>query len=541
MFAAEAAHGSTLAFPILTALVLIPALGGILTILTSNRRPEATKFVALVASTVTAGLSIWLLSSFETADAGFQFVSQHPWIRDWGIGWHVGVDGISLFLVVLTGLLFPLVIAGVDPHHDHKRYLGWMLVLEAGVMGSFISLDLFLFFLFFEIVLVPMYFLIGGWGYDQRVYAATKFFLYTMFGSAFMLVGIIATAVLAKNSLGYVTFDLVKLAEGAEFAASTGRWLFMAFAIAFAVKVPLFPLHTWLPDAHTQAPTGGSVILAGVLLKLGTYGFLRFGLYLFPEASVWARPLFLTLAVIGILWGAIAATMQKDLKRLVAYSSVAHLGFIVLGTFAFTSQAITGGVMQMVNHGISTGALFLLVGMIYERRHTREISQLKGLQSVAPIFAAAFMVVMLSSIGVPGLNGFVGEFLILIGSFGNARWWVVVGATGVILAALYLLWAYQRVFHGEPDEENSSFAELRPREGMLLLAFIAAIVFTGVFPKPMLHRIEPSVKALVAHVEDHTGRSLEFEEKEIAPVEHSGDHSDDKSHSDESDSEGHGG
>ncbi|MEY3641872.1 MAG: NADH-quinone oxidoreductase subunit [Actinomycetota bacterium] len=541
MFAAEAAHGSTLAFPILTALVLIPALGGILTILTSNRRPEATKFVALVASTVTAGLSIWLLSSFETADAGFQFVSQHPWIRDWGIGWHVGVDGISLFLVVLTGLLFPLVIAGVDPHHDHKRYLGWMLVLEAGVMGSFISLDLFLFFLFFEIVLVPMYFLIGGWGYDQRVYAATKFFLYTMFGSAFMLVGIIATAVLAKNSLGYVTFDLVKLAEGAEFAASTGRWLFMAFAIAFAVKVPLFPLHTWLPDAHTQAPTGGSVILAGVLLKLGTYGFLRFGLYLFPEASVWARPLFLTLAVIGILWGAIAATMQKDLKRLVAYSSVAHLGFIVLGTFAFTSQAITGGVMQMVNHGISTGALFLLVGMIYERRHTREISQLKGLQSVAPIFAAAFMVVMLSSIGVPGLNGFVGEFLILIGSFGNARWWVVVGATGVILAALYLLWAYQRVFHGEPDEENSSFAELRPREGMLLLAFIAAIVFTGVFPKPMLDRIEPSVKALVAHVEDHTGRSLEFEEKEIAPVEHSGDHSDDKSHSDESDSEGHGG
>ena len=547
MFAAEAAHGSTLSFPILTALVLVPAIGGILTILTSNRRPESTKFVALVASTVTAGLSIWLLSSFETADAGFQFVSQHPWIRDWGIGWHVGVDGISLFLVVLTGLLFPLVIAGIDPHHDHKRYLGWMLVLEAGVMGSFISLDLFLFFLFFEIVLVPMYFLIGGWGYDQRVYAATKFFLYTMFGSAFMLVGIIATAVLAKNSLGYVTFDLVQLAEGAEFAASTGRWLFMAFAIAFAVKVPLFPLHTWLPDAHTQAPTGGSVILAGVLLKLGTYGFLRFGLYLFPEASVWARPLFLTLAVIGILWGAIAATMQKDLKRLVAYSSVAHLGFIVLGTFAFTSQAITGGVMQMVNHGISTGALFLLVGMIYERRHTREISQLKGLQSVAPIFAAAFMVVMLSSIGVPGLNGFVGEFLILIGSFGNARWWVVVGATGVILAALYLLWAYQRVFHGEPDEDNKSFAELRPREGMLLLAFIAPIIFTGVFPKPMLDRIEPSVKALVAHVETNTGRTLEFEKKEIAPVDHSGEHSDteksdgEKHDTEKSDSEGHGG
>jgi NADH-quinone oxidoreductase subunit M len=247
---------------------------------------------------------------------------------------------------------------------------------------------------------------------------------------------------------------------------------------------------------------------------------------------VWARPLFLTLAVIGILWGAIAATMQKDLKRLVAYSSVAHLGFIVLGTFAFTTQAISGGVMQMVNHGISTGALFLLVGMIYERRHTRQIAELKGLQSVAPIFAAAFMVVMLSSIGVPGLNGFVGEFLILIGSFGNARWWVVVGATGVILAALYLLWAYQRVFHGEPDEDNKSFAELRPREGLLLLAFIVPIVFTGIFPKPMLDRIEPSVKALVAHVEDRAERELEFTEKEIAPVEHSGE---------KSESEGHGG
>jgi NADH-quinone oxidoreductase subunit M len=262
---------------------------------------------------------------------------------------------------------------------------------------------------------------------------------------------------------------------------------------------------------------------------------LRFGVYLFPEASLWARPAIYTLAVVGIIYGAIAATMQTDLKRLVAYSSVAHLGFIVLGTFAFTSQAITGGVMQMVNHGVSTGALFLLVGMIYERRHTREISELKGLQSVAPIFAAAFMVVMLSSIGVPGLNGFVGEFLILIGSFGNARWWVVVGATGVILAALYLLWAYQRVFHGEPDEANSSFEELRPREGMLLLAFIAAIVFTGIFPKPMLDRIEPSVKALVTHVEERTGRELEFTEKEIAPVDHSADKKSDEK------SVGHGG
>jgi NADH-quinone oxidoreductase subunit M len=296
----------------------------------------------------------------------------------------------------------------------------------------------------------------------------------------------------------------VKIAENADFAASTGRWLFFAFAIAFAVKVPLFPLHTWLPDAHTQAPTGGSVILAGVLLKLGTYGLLRFGVYLFPEAAVWARPVFLTLATIGILWGAVAATMQTDLKRLVAYSSVAHLGFIVLGTFALTSQAITGGVLQNINHGISTGALFLLVGMIYERRHTREIAKLKGLQKVAPVFAAAFMIVMLSSIGVPGLNGFVGEFLVLIGSFATARWWVVVAAVGVILAALYLLWAYQRVFHGEPDDDNKSFAELKWKEGMLLLPFIAVIVFAGVYPKPMLDRIEPSVDKLLEHVQEHS-------------------------------------
>ncbi|MEN9822559.1 MAG: NADH-quinone oxidoreductase subunit, partial [Actinomycetota bacterium] len=392
--------------------------------------------------------------------------------------------------------------------------MAWLLVLEAGVLGSFLSLDLLLFFLFFEIVLVPMYFLIGGWGYDQRVYAATKFFLFTMVGSAFMLVGIIATAVIAKADDGQITLDLVKIAENGDFATSTGRWLFMSFAIAFAVKVPLFPLHTWLPDAHTQAPTGGSVILAGVLLKLGTYGLLRFGVYLFPEAAVWARPVFLTLATIGIIWGAIAATMQKDLKRLVAYSSVAHLGFIVLGTFALTSEAITGGVMQNINHGISTGALFLLVGMIYERRHTRQIAELRGLQKVAPIFAGVFMLVMLSSIGVPGLNGFVGEFLVLIGSFPTARWWVVVAATGVILAALYLLWAYQRVFHTEPDEANSSFAELRVREGMLLLPFIILIVFSGVYPKPMLERIEPSVDRLLEHVQEHSDWQVPVMESE---------------------------
>jgi NADH-quinone oxidoreductase subunit M len=504
IFASAEAGEAMASFPILSALILLPLIGAIIVTLLSNRRPEYVKLTAALISVGTGAMSLWMLAKFNTHDGGFQFVSQHSWIDAWGISWHLGVDGISLFLVVLTGILFPLVILGVDPHHDEKRYLGWLLLLEAGVMGSFLSLDLFLFFIFFEIVLVPMYFLIGGWGYDKRIYAATKFFLYTMFGSAFMLVGIVATAALARRDLGYLTFDLVKIAEHASFATNTGRWLFLSFAIAFAVKVPIFPLHTWLPDAHTQAPTGGSVILAGVLLKMGTYGFLRFGLYLFPAAAVWAKPVLLTLATIGIIYGAIAATMQTDLKRLVAYSSVAHLGFIVLGTFAITSQSLTGGVMQMVNHGLSTGALFLLVGMIYERRHTRVIAELKGIQAVAPIFAAAFMVVMLSSIGVPGLNGFVGEFLILIGSFETARWWTVVAATGVILAALYLLWAYQRVFHGEPDEANSTFKEITLREGTLLLVFIGLIGFTGIFPKPMLSRIEPSVDKLIEHVEKHS-------------------------------------
>ncbi len=519
-------------FPILTLLILVPVAGALATVLTGSRRPELVKLVGLLASITTGALSVWLLVAFESGAEGFQFVTKHVWIEAWGISWHLGVDGISLLLVALTGILFPLAIVGADAHHDDKPYLAWLLLLEAGVMGSFLSLDLFVFFIFFEIVLVPMYFLIAGWGYEKRVYAATKFFLFTMLGSAFMLVGLIATVAIASRDLGYTTFNLVEIAEGADFAASTGRWLFFAFAIAFAVKVPLVPLHTWLPDAHTQAPTAGSVVLAGVMLKLGTYGLLRFGLYLFPEASFWSRPFWLTLAVIGIIYGAIAATMQTDLKRLVAYSSVAHMGFIVLGTFAFTTQSLSGSVLQMINHGVSTGSLFLFVGMIYERRHTRSIAELNGIQKVAPIFAAGFMVVMLSSIGVPGLNGFVGEFLILTGSFLTARWWTVVAAFGVILAALYLLWAYQRVFHGEPDEDNQSFPELKVKEGLVLLPFLGLIVFMGVYPKPVLDRIEPSIDALITRVEDNT----DFVEPE--PTIRIGEHSDDEPAGDDEEGDG---
>ena len=491
-------------FPLLTAIVVVPIVGAVITAVLSSRRPDQVRLVALLFAVATGALTVNALASFESGEAGFQMVENVSWISNLGAAWHLGIDGISLFLVVLTGILFPIAMLAAPPHHDDKQFYAWLLLLEAGCLGAFMALDLLLFFVMFEIVLVPMYFLISGWGYANRRYAAMKFFLYTMFGSAFMLVGTVATAVLAaRGSGGDLTFDLVEIASRPEaIPVVTARWLFLAFAIAFAVKVPLFPLHTWLPDAHTQAPTAGSVILAGVMLKLGTYGFVRFGLYLFPEASSYFAPAMVTLGVIGIIYGAICATMQSDLKRLIAYSSVAHLGFIALGTFALNRQGIGGSVLQMVSHGISTGALFILAGMIYERRHTYEIAKLRGLQKPAPLMAAVFTLVMLSSIGLPGLNGFVGEYLILLGSFMTRRWWAVVGAVGVILAALYLLWAYQRVFHGEPDEDNADFAEMKVPEFLVMAPLLGLIVFMGVYPKPFLDRIEPSVVALVEHVEE---------------------------------------
>ncbi|MBT3248505.1 MAG: NADH-quinone oxidoreductase subunit M [Actinobacteria bacterium] len=500
------ASASAVTFPVLPALLLVPFAGALLVMVLPRQRPELFKLVAVLTSVTVMGMSFWVLYAFDTQHGtdGFQFLSNQTWIADLGISWSFGIDGISLFLVVLTGVLFPIALLATDPAHDNRAWYGWLLVLEGGVMGAFLSLDLVMFFICFEVVLVPMYFLIGRWGHGNRTYAATKFFLYTMAGSALMLVGIVALAFLHADATGGpLTFNLIEIAEAQSLATGTARWIFLAFALAFAVKVPIFPLHTWLPDAHTEAPTAGSVILAGVMLKLGTYGFLRFGLYLFPEASHYFAPVFLTLGVVGIIYGAVVAAMQGDLKRLVAYSSVAHLGFIILGTFALNTEGIEGGLLQMVNHGVSTSALFLLVGMIYERRHTRQISELGGLQRSAPILAAVFTVVMLSSIGLPGLNGFVGEFLILLGTFTAHRWWAMVATAGVILAALYLLWAYQRVFHGPATGDNAEMPDLTLREGMVLAPLLALIIFMGVYPRPVIERMEPAVDSLIEHIELH--------------------------------------
>ncbi len=498
-----AAATASASFPLLTTIVVLPLIGAVTLLLLPSNRESYFKEVAFLFAAATAGITTWLMLEFDKAAAAdMQFVDSWIWIERLGISWSLGLDGISLWLVVLTVALFPLAIVAIEAEHTPKAYFAWLLVLEAGCLGVFLALDLFAFFVFFEIVLVPMYFLIGQWGHGERAYAATKFFVYTMFGSALMLVGIVATAYLTAAETGNpLTFDLVTLAETQALATTTGRWIFLSFAVAFAVKVPLFPVHTWLPDAHTNAPTAGSVILAGVMLKLGTYGFLRFGIYLFPEAAVFFAPALVALGTVGILYGAIAATMQKDLKLLVAYSSVAHLGFIVIGTFALNTEGLSGGLLQMVNHGVSTGALFLLVGWLYERRHTREIAKLGGLQKPAPIFAAVFMVVLLSSIGLPGLNGFVGEFLALIGAFAAFKWWATAAATGVIIAALYLLWAYQRVFHGPVDDDNADMADLTWSEGAIMLPFLVAIFFMGLYPKPVIERMEPAVDALIAHVE----------------------------------------
>jgi NADH-quinone oxidoreductase subunit M len=483
-------------FPWLTAIVFAPLAGALALGFLPVR---AAKAWALGVTVATFGLSLGLLSVYDGGRSGFQLVDRAMWVRSLNFQYILGVDGISLFMVLLTTFLMPAaILVSWKIEKQLKYYLISFLVLETAMLGTFLAVDLLLFFLFFEALLFPMYLIIGGWGSDRRVYAAVKFFLFTMAGSAFLFIAVLFLYFRAGSSLGGATFDLTKLQQ-LSLPTVTARWLFLAFFVAFAVKVPLFPLHTWLPDAHTEAPTAGSVVLAAVLLKVGAYGLIRFNLSLFPEASTYFKNFVSVLALIGIVYGAVVALIQVDLKRLVAYSSVSHLGFVVLGTFAFTSQAMSGSVLQMVNHGLSTGALFLLVGMLYDRIHTRDLGQMGGLAQVIPVFSGVLLFVALSSLGLPGLNGFVGEFLILLGTFVANKAFAVVAVTGLVLSAIYLLWAYQRAMHGGPARgEHAGLLDLSLREKVILAPVLAAILFIGVFPKPLLERIEPAADNVVA-------------------------------------------
>jgi NADH-quinone oxidoreductase subunit M len=493
-------------FPILTALILTPAAGALIALLMPNRRPDVAKAIGYAVSAAVLGMSLALLWQFNAHSAAFQFSENARWIPALGIRWHLGVDGISLFMVVLTGLLFPIGLLASAKVERQKAFTVWMLLLEAAVIGVFVGLDLIVFFVFFEIVLVPMYFIIGQWGHGRRVYAATKFFIFTMAGSAFLFVGILALAFMHQADTGRLTFNFVTLANWAPggLSATAATLLFFAFGIAFAVKVPLVPFHTWLPDAHTEAPTAGSVILAGVLLKMGTYGFLRFSVGFFPKVSYELSWVFLTLATIGIIYGAVVATMQPDLKRLIAYSSIAHLGFVILGIFALNVIGIEGAVFTMVSHGLTTGALFLLVGVLYDRRHTRLISAYRGIWKATPILGGMFVIAMFASIGLPGFSGFVGEFLALLGTFLVHRPYAIVAAIGVILAALYLLWAFQRAFTGVPDEETAKMPEINGRELACVVPLLVLSFVFGVYPKPILDRVQPAAACVVRHVEDTT-------------------------------------
>ena len=489
--------------PIVTLITFAPLAGACLLALLPREHERGIQRAALAFALVPFVLSLLLLVEFQPGVAGFQrgLEERVAWIPAWGISYHVGIDGVSLFLVLLTTFLTPLVILASwgDVHTRAKEYFVLFLLLETAMLGALVALDLVLFYVFWEVMLVPMYLLIGVWGGPRRVYAATKFVLFTMVGSLPMLVAILYCAWRTKAG-GSPSFDYERFLA-LTLSPAEQLWCFAAFALAFAIKVPLFPVHTWLPDAHVEAPTGGSVILAGVLLKMGTYGLLRFAMPLFPSAVQAAGPLMVALAVIGIVYGALVAVVQPDVKKLVAYSSVSHLGFCVLGLFGLTTTAVAGSLYQMLNHGLSTGGLFLLVGMIYERRHTRQIDAFGGLWKVVPAYSVALLLVMLASAGLPGLNGFVGEFLILVGSFPRWQWPTAIATSGVVLGALYLLWMYQRMIFGPiVHEENRTLVDLTPRELVVITPVIALCVLMGLYPAPFLARIEPSVAQIVQRV-----------------------------------------
>jgi NADH-quinone oxidoreductase subunit M len=490
-------------FPILSSLVVLPLIGAIVLLFVKEDEHHGTiaRNVALVVSVLVFAETLLLWARFNPASPDFQFIERYEWIPAFGISYFVGVDGISLLLLVLTGFLTPLALLASwqSVHRKTKAFCIVVLLLESAMMGVFVSLDLFLFYVFWDAMLIPMYFLIGIWGYDRRVYAAVKFLLYTMAGSVLMLLAILTLAHLHFVATGAYSFDLPKLYT-LRLPGPVQFWGFLAFALAFAIKVPLFPFHTWLPDAHVEAPTAGSVILAGVLLKMGTYGLVRFAFPLFPAAAAAFAPYLGTLAVIGIVYGALVAMVQPDMKKLVAYSSVSHLGFVVLGIAAMNTQGVQGAVYQMLNHGISTGGLFLIVGMLSDRRHTRLISEFGGLKQVMPHLVAVFLIVTLSSIGLPGLNGFVGEFLILLGAFRWSPRLASFAATGVILSATYMLWMFQRVNYGAIGDKNATLPDLSLREWIVLVPIVAMTVLMGVLPNLFLRPMEPSVERLVNQV-----------------------------------------
>ncbi|MEW6734355.1 MAG: NADH-quinone oxidoreductase subunit M [Acidobacteriota bacterium] len=497
---------------ILTIVTFLPLLGAVLMILHERfwgRNEETLRRLALGFSLLTLVVSLPLVEWYRDPELTINV----PWIEQLHINYHLRIDGLSLWLVMLTTTLMPLaILSGWTAIHKRVReYLAFMLALETGMIGVFLAMDMILFYLFWEVMLVPMYFLIGVWGGERRIYAAIKFVIYTMVGSLLMLVAIISLYLVHADVMGNATFDIVlitdAMARRSFLTPDQQWWMFAAFALAFLIKVPLFPFHTWLPDAHVEAPTAGSVLLAGVLLKMGTYGLLRFNLPIFPDAAhAFAVPI-MVLAVIGIIYGALVAMVQPDIKKLIAYSSVSHLGFVVLGIFAFTEIGMQGALYQMLNHGVSTGALFLIVGIIYERRHTRQISEFGGLATPMPVFATLFVIVSLSSIGLPLLNGFVGEFLILLGTFNSPYhpvWPAAVATTGVILSAVYMLWMLQRVIFGEVKQEaNRHLPDLNLREKLVLLPLVALIVFMGIYPNFFLTRSAEHVQQVQREVSKH--------------------------------------
>ena len=487
----------------LTLTTFFPLLGVLIILFMKAEHKNAIRWVALLTSLVTFGISIAALVQFDPANPDLQLVVKAPWIQiaDWTVYFYMGVDGLSILLVLLTTFLTPISILSTWTAVEDrvKDFMIFFLLLEVGMLGVFVAQDLFLFYIFWEFTLVPMYFLIGIWGGPRRMYAAVKFFLYTMAGSVLMLLAMLWLG------LAQGTFSLPELIAKGGIPADIQLWLFIAFAAAFAIKVPMWPLHSWLPDAHVEAPTAGSVILAGVLLKMGTYGFLRFNLPLFPEAAIKAAPWMALLATIGILYGAAVSYAQQDVKKLVAYSSVSHLGFVVLGLFALNPQGISGGILQMINHGLSTGALFLIVGMIYERRHTRDMDAFGGLWKIMPIYGVLTLIVTLSSMGLPGLNGFVGEFAILLGAFGSqyiSPWFAGLSAAGVILAAVYMLYMFQKLFLGPADkEENKVLKDLNWREVVTLVPLLIFIFWIGLYPKPFFTLMAPAVDKLVGIIQ----------------------------------------